>query len=982
MFRLLCICAALALSCSQLHKTQNRPLTSAIPLLHANADTGKLDLEIEQLSVTVSVTGNRATTTFDLIFHNPLNRVLEGELEFPLADGQSVCRYALELNDKLREGVVVEKMKARIAFENTVRRGVDPGLVEKTRGNNFRTRIYPIPASGTKRVVIGVEQLLDNNREGYVYQLPLYNRRTIQHFSLHAFVAGARPRTEGNELSGFHFVASGDKYAGSVEEKNWMPDQLFCFTLPITHDADPVVLTETKDGQTYFYVNAFAGRPQPSPFHPRTLGLLWDISASSEKRNRDKDSALLQQYLSQLPGTEVRLIPFNIKPYAVESFSAAQAASLIQRLNSFTPEGGTQLGALDLSAYEVDAFVLFSDGLSSFGKKEMVLPHKPLITVCSAGAADYAYLKYLAAETGGKFIDLSRADPSSAANEMLNGAVKTDISVTDGAAGDICSHFDPLTGIVSIAGILHSKTATLHLQAGSGTQTATDINVTSRNESCNGIQRTWGLMMIDHLDQQYEKNKEAITALGKRFSVVTRNTSLLVLDRVEDYVQYGITPPDELKKEYDVLVKEKLNLEKNNKDYAFEEALEAMQILRSGWEVRKKQSPRTDLVTLRPNVEYGYTVTDSSVVMNYSTANGLTAAAPPQLEMEKFTPPGIVSDVEMKQEAPQGSFRYLDLNNGEELDKAQGRRESGLSNTIEIDEWKPHATYLLTLEKTAEERRFEKYQALKKQYSQQPSFFIDVARFFFEKKQAGNALLILSNVAEMKLEDAELLRMVALQLMDMKENALAVETFREVLTMRAEEPHTYRDLALTCNENGNYNEAVQLLYKVATGTWDARFGNVKSIALNEMNAIISAHPGETSTASIDKRLIEAMPVDVRIVIGWTSDNSDIDLWVTDPNGEKCYYEHKETAIGGMLSDDVTQGYGPEEFRLKKAKAGNYIIEANLYGDTRQNLGGPITIRAELFTDFGKPTQKRSSINFRVETDKEVVRIGSLHFAKS
>ncbi len=120
-----------------------------------------------------------------------------------------------------------------------------------------------------------------------------------------------------------------------------------------------------------------------------------------------------------------------------------------------------------------------------------------------------------------------------------------------------------------------------------------------------------------------------------------------------------------------------------------------------------------------------------------------------------------------------------------------------------------------------------------------------------------------------------------------------------------------------------------------------------------------------------------MPVDVRIVIGWTSDNSDIDLWVTDPNREKCDYSHNETVLGGKLSQDVTQGYGPEEFCLKRAKKGKYVIAANLFGDSRQTLGGPITITADLFTNFGKSNQNRKTINFRVTTTKEVVVIGEM-----
>jgi tetratricopeptide (TPR) repeat protein len=231
----------------------------------------------------------------------------------------------------------------------------------------------------------------------------------------------------------------------------------------------------------------------------------------------------------------------------------------------------------------------------------------------------------------------------------------------------------------------------------------------------------------------------------------------------------------------------------------------------------------------------------------------------------------------------------------------------------------------------------------------------------------------------MKLEDPELLRVVANQLIEFGETSLAVEVFKEVLEMREEEPQSYRDLALAYNETGNYQQAVNLLHKIALGNWDTRFNGIKSIALNEMNAIICAQRKQLDLSGIDKKLIHSTPLDVRIVIGWSSNDCDIDLWVTDPAKEKCFYSNQNTSAGGKISNDNTQGYGPEEFILRKAAKGNYVIEINRYGDSRQTLGGPITIKAELFTNFGRPTQKRSVINCRLTSDKEVVRVGSLKF---
>lgn len=118
------------------------------------------ELGLSSLDVQVNILGNIATTTYDMLFYNPTNQVLEGELSFPLGEGHNVSRFALDVNGKLREAVVVDKELGRIAFEQVVRRGVDPALLEKGTGNNYKARIYPIPANGYKRILLAYEQEL------------------------------------------------------------------------------------------------------------------------------------------------------------------------------------------------------------------------------------------------------------------------------------------------------------------------------------------------------------------------------------------------------------------------------------------------------------------------------------------------------------------------------------------------------------------------------------------------------------------------------------------------------------------------------------------------------------------------------------------------------------------------------------------------------------------------------------------------------
>src|SRR5690606_19829642 len=107
-------------------------------------------LTVTEARVETQLIGGVGQTRQVLTFCNPHSRVLEGELVFPLPEEAAVSGYALDIEGRLVEAVVVEKEKARVVFEKEVRKGVDPGIVEWVGGNMFRTRVYPVPATGCR----------------------------------------------------------------------------------------------------------------------------------------------------------------------------------------------------------------------------------------------------------------------------------------------------------------------------------------------------------------------------------------------------------------------------------------------------------------------------------------------------------------------------------------------------------------------------------------------------------------------------------------------------------------------------------------------------------------------------------------------------------------------------------------------------------------------------------------------------------------
>jgi hypothetical protein len=227
----------------------------------------------------------------------------------------------------------------------------------------------------------------------------------------------------------------------------------------------------------------------------------------------------------------------------------------------------------------------------------------------------------------------------------------------------------------------------------------------------------------------------------------------------------------------------------------------------------------------------------------------------------------------------------------------------------------------------------------------------------------------------MDLENRHILRILGYRLLQAGRPALAVAVLRKVLELAPEEPQSWRDLGLALNADRQPQKAVDALWEVVSRPWNGRFPDIELIALAELNSIAATAPERPDLARFDARLMKNLPLDLRVILTWDADNTDIDLWVSDPNGEKAFYGHQLTWQGGRMSQDFTGGYGPEEFSLKSAKPGKYKVEAQFYGHRQQIVAGATTLQVKLATHFGAPQQQEKTVTLRLKSQSEVVFVG-------
>jgi Ca-activated chloride channel homolog len=275
---------------------------------------------------------------------------------FPLAAGQTVAGYELEVDGRMREGVVVPKQTARVAFENTVRQQIDPGLAELTRGNVFRTRLYPIPAQGRKRVALIIEQALDDGGDHYRYLLPLAFRQTVQRFEVHAEAArggGAPLGAEASPDAALRFDRVGELWAATLTRENVQPQRELAFRIPKAGDEASVLeapdVLEPAWRSVVAQLDSGLDATLASAAKPRRVALWIDASGSARERDRARERAALQAYFSHLQEVEVELVAFRNVADAPRRFRVARgdASALLAAIDALPLDGGSSYGAID-----------------------------------------------------------------------------------------------------------------------------------------------------------------------------------------------------------------------------------------------------------------------------------------------------------------------------------------------------------------------------------------------------------------------------------------------------------------------------------------------------------------------------------------------------------------------------------------------------------------------------------------------------------
>lgn len=165
------------------------------------------------------------------------------------------------------------------------------------------------------------------------------------------------------------------------------------------------------------------------------------------------------------------------------------------------------------------------------------------------------------------------------------------------------------------------------------------------------------------------------------------------------------------------------------------------------------------------------------------------------------------------------------------------------------------------------------------------------------------------------------------------------------------------------------------------------------------NAIEVVAQGKDGSVTRDRvHLVSEIPrIDLQVFLIFDPQPFYVDLWVTEPGSERCYWAHRQTAAGGVLHDLYNNaegggvGLGPQTYTIANAPAGEYLIQVNywaggydggavdpasgsVYGAHRQPV---VPIRVEVVQYEGTQYERRQTFTAVLAKPSDTYTVGRI-----
>jgi Ca-activated chloride channel family protein len=536
-------------------------------------------VKLARHEVRVDIREGVATTTVEEVFDNETDRVLEGRFVFAVPPAASVSRLALWVGDDLVEGEMVERKRAASIFQGIVDDTVrprDPALLEWSQGSELSLRVFPLPARGSRRVLLSYEEPIAElaGAARYVYPLSAGEDRatSLGHLAITVHLDGddvldvatpSHTAAIANERGGTTVSFAGDRVT---------PDRDFVVTWQRPRREDAVAAVDASSGTTA--LRAAVALPPGATEPPTSRGssrvIVLDASRSQSTATLAAEVALVRSTVAAMePGERFAVLACDSACSAypedgLASVSPEMDEALGAWLARLTPHGSSDLagaiaaGASRLPPTDGAQLVVVGDGVASSGELEpAAIVERARRSVAAADVrfvgvgrnVDELVLRAVADGLSGTY---ERLDPGAARGRdveqvvlalaqpvIRNVQIERPSGFTLAAAAPRALRLGDELRLAGTGSVSTGEVLRVRGQLGSAPFEAR-LTVSARPATSGATARAFARARIDALTLARGDNNDEIVSLSRRHFVMSRKTSLLVLENDAMFRAFGI----------------------------------------------------------------------------------------------------------------------------------------------------------------------------------------------------------------------------------------------------------------------------------------------------------------------------------------------------------------------------------------------------------------------------------------------------------
>jgi hypothetical protein len=303
------------------------------------------NLAIEVLDLQVRLRGSVAETRMTATFRNAGDDVLEGDFLFDMPAGSVITGYALDVGPDLVDGVLAGRDQAREAYARRVAQRIDPGLAEVTWSDRFSTRIFPIPARGSRTIRLIMTSPIDP-QSGFV--LPMRPSGSVGRLTMRIVSDDGTP-----PAAVLPSGVSGRWQDGTLSVDAWNVRLSGEFRLPAPVRRDAFLVSSHANGERFFDLEDRLPTDTPGQGGTPPVHIIWDRSVSRVDDDLAGEKALL---LAHLESTGARIAGLTLfDSSGAETLRPADAGALSSALDAIHYGGGTSFALLSGLTVETGA---------------------------------------------------------------------------------------------------------------------------------------------------------------------------------------------------------------------------------------------------------------------------------------------------------------------------------------------------------------------------------------------------------------------------------------------------------------------------------------------------------------------------------------------------------------------------------------------------------------------------------------------------